>query len=99
MRRAIASATMFTENHTAAIALWIAFYNFCRVHESLRVTPAMALGVTDHIWSIGELINAAAQPSDVPPIPRKPSTTLRPGYRPFRPIVIRGGKMPRRKGK
>jgi hypothetical protein len=34
-------------------------YNLCRVHETLRVTPAMALGVTDHLWSIAELIDAA----------------------------------------
>jgi hypothetical protein len=32
------------ENHCAAIMLWFAFYNFCRVHKSLRVTPAMAVG-------------------------------------------------------
>jgi IS1 family transposase len=82
------------ENHSAAIALWIAFYNFCRVHESLRCTPAMTLGVTDHIWSIAELVRAALEPSDVPPLPRPtPETTLRSGYRPFRPVVIRGGKM------
>jgi hypothetical protein len=66
------------ENHSAAIALWIGFYNFCRIHESLRCTPAMALGVTDHIWSIAELMEAALEPSDIPPIPRTPSTTLRP---------------------
>lgn len=47
------------ENHCAAIALYATHYNFCRVHETLRITPAMHLGVTDHIWSIGELINAA----------------------------------------
>jgi hypothetical protein len=40
-------------------------FNFCRVHETLRVTPAMQLGVTDHIWSIGELIDAAT--ADRPP--------------------------------
>ena len=40
-------------NHRAAIALWVCFYNLCRVHETLRMTPAMALGVTDHIWTIG----------------------------------------------
>jgi hypothetical protein len=40
------------ENHRAAVALWICFYNFCRVHESQRMTPGMALGVTDHIWSV-----------------------------------------------
>jgi hypothetical protein len=81
-------------NHSAAIALWIGFYNFCRVHESLRCTPAMALGVTDHIWSIAELMRAALEPSDVPPLPRTvPPTTLRPGYAPFRPRTIIGGKI------
>jgi hypothetical protein len=54
----------------------------------------MALGVTDHIWSIAELLAAAPEPSDVPPLPRSPiETTLRPGYVPFKPRVIRGGKM------
>jgi IS1 family transposase len=82
------------ESHAAAVALWVSFYNLCRVHETLRCTPAMALGVTDHIWTVGELIEAALEPSDVPPLPRAtPPTTLRPGYRPFKPIVFRGGKM------
>jgi len=48
------------ENHVAAVGLYVAHYNFCRVHETLRVTPAMQLGVTDHIWTIGELVDAAA---------------------------------------
>ena len=47
------------ENHKAAVALFVAHYNLCRVHESLRVTPAMQLGVTDHVWSVGELIETA----------------------------------------
>jgi IS1 family transposase len=47
------------ENHLAAVALYVAHYNLCRVHETVRMTPAMALGVTDHIWDIGELVNAA----------------------------------------
>jgi IS1 family transposase len=52
------------ENHAAAVALFVVHYNLCRVHEALRITPAMALGVTDHIWTIGELIDAArAAPS------------------------------------
>ena len=46
-------------NHKAAVALYVAHYNLCRFHEALRITPAMALGVTDHIWTIGELIEAA----------------------------------------
>jgi hypothetical protein len=44
------------ENLRAAIALHFAYYNFCRVHKSLRVTPAMEAGLTDHVWSIAELI-------------------------------------------
>jgi IS1 family transposase len=47
------------ENHCAAIALYATHYNFCRVHETLRITPAMHLGVTDHVWTISELIDAA----------------------------------------
>jgi IS1 family transposase len=47
------------KHHEAAVALYAAQYNFCRVHETLRITPAMQLGVTDHVWSIGELIDAA----------------------------------------
>jgi len=46
------------ENHAAAVALYVAHYNLCRVHEALRVTPAMAIGVADHIWTIGELVDA-----------------------------------------
>jgi transposase-like protein/IS1 family transposase len=44
------------ENLEAAYALWFAYYDFCRVHQSLRVTPAMEAGLTDHIWTIAELI-------------------------------------------
>jgi len=47
------------EAHCAAIALYATHYNFCRVHETLRITPAMHLGVTDHVWTISELIEAA----------------------------------------
>lgn len=49
-------------NHRAAISLYVAHYNLCRVHETLRMTPAMALGVTDRIWTIGELVDAALMP-------------------------------------
>lgn len=47
------------ENHWAAVAVWFAFYNFCRVHKSLRVTPAMAAGISGHIWSVRELLETA----------------------------------------
>ena len=41
------------------MSLYVGHYNLCRVHETIRMTPAMALGVTDHIWDIGELVDAA----------------------------------------
>lgn len=44
----------------AAIALHLAFYNWCRLHGSLRVTPAMESGLTDHPWGLRELLEAAA---------------------------------------
>jgi hypothetical protein len=47
------------ENHWAAVSLWYTFYNFCRVHKSIRMTPAMAAGISDHIWSLRELLEAA----------------------------------------
>jgi IS1 family transposase len=45
------------ENHAHAIALHYMHYNFCRIHQTLRVTPAMEAGVTDHVWSIEEIID------------------------------------------
>jgi IS1 family transposase len=47
------------ENHAAAVSLYVAHYNLCRVHESLRQTPAMALRIADKAWSLGQLIDAA----------------------------------------
>jgi hypothetical protein len=44
------------ENHMAATALHFAYYNFCRVHQTLRVTPAMEARLTDRVWSIEELV-------------------------------------------
>ncbi len=44
------------ENHWAALALYFAHYNFCRVHSSIRVTPAMEANITDHIWDLAELL-------------------------------------------
>jgi transposase-like protein/IS1 family transposase len=45
-------------NLKAALALYFAYYNFCRVHSTLRVTPAMQSGLADHVWGIGELLAA-----------------------------------------
>jgi transposase-like protein/IS1 family transposase len=47
------------ENHWAAVVLWYTAYNFVRVHKSLRMTPAMAAGIADHIWTVRELLEAA----------------------------------------
>lgn len=44
------------EKHVAAIALHVAHYNYCCIHGTLRITPAMAAGLTDHVWDINELI-------------------------------------------
>jgi hypothetical protein len=43
------------ENHTHAVALHVLFYNFARIHKTLRVTPAMAAGLADHAWSLEEI--------------------------------------------
>ncbi len=63
--------------------LHFAFYYFCRLHQELRITPAMGMGLTDHIWSIGELIEQAqAAPEPTPPVvPQE------------RPRLIQGGKV------
>jgi len=47
------------ENHWAAVVLWYTWYNFGRVHKSLRCTPAMEAGISDHVWSVRELLEAA----------------------------------------
>ena len=44
------------ESHIASIALHYAHYNFCRVHQTLRVTPAMAARLTDHVWELQEIL-------------------------------------------
>jgi hypothetical protein len=44
------------ENHAHAIALHFTHYNFCRVHQTLRITPAMEAGISDHVWSIQEIV-------------------------------------------
>ena len=44
------------ENLTAALALHFAWYNFCRIHQSLRVTPAMQSGIADYLWGLETLI-------------------------------------------
>jgi hypothetical protein len=48
------------DNLKAAVALHFVHYNFARVHRSLRIAPAMAAGVSDHIWSLEEVAALAA---------------------------------------
>ena len=45
-------------NLKAAVALFVTWYKLCRVHQTLRVTPGMQAGLTDHVWTIHELLAA-----------------------------------------
>ena len=59
MRRFTRLTNAFTkkaENLEHAVALHYMHYNFCRIHQTLRVTPAMEAGVSDHVWNIDEVI-------------------------------------------
>jgi hypothetical protein len=47
------------ENRAYAVAIHYMHYNFCRIHKTLRVTPAMEAGITDHIWTIEEMVEKA----------------------------------------
>jgi hypothetical protein len=53
------------ENHAAAVALWFMYYNFCRIHQTLRVTPAMEAGISTHVWTIEELVRLLDTPIGV----------------------------------
>jgi IS1 family transposase len=55
------------EPHLTAVSLHVAFYNLCRVHEALRSTPAMALGIADRVWTVGDLIDAALATQPITP--------------------------------
>jgi len=59
MRRFIRLTNAFSkkiDNHGHAVALYFAHYNFCRVHQALRVTPAMEAGLANHVWDVEELV-------------------------------------------
>lgn len=45
------------ENHEHALAIHFMHYNYCRIHQTLRITPAMAAGLSDHVWTLQELVN------------------------------------------
>lgn len=44
------------DNHVHALSLYFVFYNFCRIHKTLRMSPAMAAGVTDRRWSLEDVL-------------------------------------------
>jgi hypothetical protein len=62
MRRSIRRLTRLTnafskklDNHIHALALYFAFCNFCRIHKTLKVSPAMAAGLSDRLWSLDDI--------------------------------------------
>lgn len=59
------------ENHEYALAIYFMHYNFVRIHQSLRVTPAMAAGLTDRLWSLDDLV-AIVEANEPPPKKRGP---------------------------
>lgn len=54
------------ENHMHAVALHFMFYNFCRIHQTLRMTPAMAAGLTDRLWDIVDLVALVEAAEEAP---------------------------------
>ena len=56
------------ENHAYAVALHMMYYNFVRMHSKLRMTPAMAAGVSDRLWEIGDIVKLV---EDAEPAPKK----------------------------
>jgi hypothetical protein len=44
------------ENHAAMVAIHSVYYNFARIHKTLRITPAMSAGLSDHVWTLEEII-------------------------------------------
>jgi IS1 family transposase len=68
-------------NHAAAVSLYVTHYNLCRVHEALRTTPGVALGIADRVWTIGDLLDATLALE-----PNRPVRTVR------NFTVIEGGK-------
>lgn len=65
------------ENHAYAVALHMMYYNFVRIHSTLRMTPAMAAGVPDRLWEIGDIVklveDAEAKPGKRDPYKKKNS--------------------------
>ncbi|MCC6553002.1 MAG: transposase [Polyangiaceae bacterium] len=72
MRRLCYAFSKRPEHHRAAIALNYVAYNLCHVVRTLRVTPAMQAGVTDHVWTVEELLHALLEAQPVEPPRARP---------------------------
>lgn len=59
------------KNHAHAVALHFMYYNFCRIHQTLSVTPAMEAGLTDRLWEVRDIVDMV---EDVAPRPKRPTT-------------------------
>lgn len=99
LRRLCLAFSKRPENHVAALALSYCWFNLGRVQKGMKVTPAMAAGITDHVWELDEFLTAimtaepCAPPERQPLAPRVPETTHRelPTGRGFLRVVD-GGK-------
>ena len=62
------------DNHIHALALYFAFYNFCRIHKTLRMSPAMVAGITDRLWSLEDIVSRIDADAPAPKVrgPHKP---------------------------
>jgi IS1 family transposase len=64
------------QNHAAVVAIYAVHYNFARIHKTLRITPSMAVGLSDHVWSLEEIVmmadRYAAKPAPRGPYKEKP---------------------------
>ncbi len=62
------------ENHCHQLAVYFVFYNFVRIHKTLRVTPAMSAGIADRLWSMEDIVSLidAREPAPKPRGPYKP---------------------------
>jgi hypothetical protein len=102
MRRLVYAFSKSPEHHRAAIALGYCYYNLVWIPRTMRVTPAMAIGVTSHPWDLPELLDGllsakpCGTPEKKPIVTPTPATTARelPGGRGFLRIVPSGGGGP-----
>jgi IS1 family transposase len=83
MRRLVYAFSKSPAHHAAAVALCYCYYNLCWIPRTMRITPAMAIGVTQHPWELEEFLDAILSAVETPALkaqplaPRKPETTAR----------------------